>query len=80
MTWDGCPGGSIHKGQGGSTTKRETSKRPRIDSCLETGELPEEEKKAKEIILGKARYTLIDGILYHVGMDKITTDSVTNTR
>ena len=37
---------------------------------LETGELPAEEKKAKEIILGKVRYTLIDGILYHIGMDK----------
>ena len=37
---------------------------------LETRELPTEEKQAKELILGKTRYTLINGILYHLGIDQ----------
>lgn len=32
----------------------------------ETGELPAEEEKSKQIILGKTRYAFIDGILYHI--------------
>ena len=37
---------------------------------LETGELTTEEKQAKELILGKTRNTLINGILYHLGIDQ----------
>ena len=36
---------------------------------LETRELPVEEKKAKGLTLDKIRYTLINGILYHLGMN-----------
>ena len=61
------------KDREGALLKERQAKDPELIAViqyLETGELPAEEKKAKEIILGKARYTLIDGILYHVGMDK----------
>ena len=37
---------------------------------LETRELPTKEKQAKELTLGKTRNTLINGILYHLGIDQ----------
>ena len=37
---------------------------------LEDGELPRDEKKAKELVLGKSLYEIVDGILYHIELDK----------
>ena len=37
---------------------------------LEDGELPRDEKKAKELVLGTSLYEVVDGILYHVELDK----------
>ena len=35
---------------------------------LQSGDLPSDEKKAREIVLGKFRYVLIDNILYHLAL------------
>ena len=37
---------------------------------VEDGELPRDEKKAKELVLGRSLYEVVDGILYHVEVDK----------
>ena len=37
---------------------------------LDTGELPDDDKRAREIVLGKSQFTLRDGVLYRVESDK----------
>ena len=37
---------------------------------VEDVELPRDEKKAKELVLGRSLYEVVDGILYHVEVDK----------
>ena len=37
---------------------------------LEDGELPRDEKKAKELVLGGSLYEVVDGILYHTELDE----------
>ena len=37
---------------------------------VEDGELPRDEKKAKELVLGRSLYEVVDRILYHVEVDK----------
>ena len=42
-----------------------------ILAYLQKSELPEEEKAARELVLGEPMYTvIIDGVLYHVERDK----------
>ena len=37
---------------------------------LQSGELPEGEKAARELVLGQSHYTVLDRVLYHVEPDK----------
>ncbi len=37
---------------------------------METGTLPEEAKKARELVLSQSQYKLVDGVLYRVEADK----------
>ena len=37
---------------------------------LSSGKLPEDEKKAKELVLGRSQFEVKDGVLYHVEKDK----------
>ena len=37
---------------------------------LDTGELPDDDRRAREIVLGKSQFTLRDGVLYRVESDK----------
>jgi hypothetical protein len=39
-------------------------------SYLENGELPSDDKRAKEILLGQTAYTMLDGVLYWIADDK----------
>ena len=41
-----------------------------ILAYLQKRELPEEEKAARELVLGEPMYTVVDGVLYHVERDK----------
>ena len=41
-----------------------------IMAYLQKRELPEEEKAARELVLGEPMYTVVDGVLYHVERDK----------
>jgi len=34
------------------------------------GELPEDEKKARELVMGKSQFEIKDGVLYHIEKDK----------
>ena len=38
---------------------------------LLSGKLPEDEKKARELVLGKSQFEVKDGVLYHVEKDKM---------
>ena len=42
----------------------------RVIRYLEDGTLPTEDKAAREIVLCKSQYILLDGVLYHVERDK----------
>ena len=37
---------------------------------FEDGELPREEKKVEELVLGRSLYEVVDGILSHIELDK----------
>ena len=37
---------------------------------VEDGELPRDEKKAKELVLGRSLYEVVNGILHHIELDK----------
>lgn len=41
-----------------------------IINYVETDVLPEDEKKARELVLSRSQYQMIDGVLYHVEKDK----------
>ena len=41
-----------------------------IIQYLEDGRLPEDNQKARDLLLGHAQYTLLDGVLYHLEKDK----------
>ena len=41
-----------------------------IFDYLEEGILPTEERRAREMVLGKSQFTIIDGVLYHLEKDK----------
>ena len=40
-----------------------------IIQYLKDGILPQAEKEAKELVLNKGQYVLVDNVLYHVAMD-----------
>ena len=37
---------------------------------LENGDLPNDERKARELVLGRLLYQVVNGILYHMEPDK----------
>ena len=37
---------------------------------LENGHLPNDERKARELVLGRSLYQVVNGILYHMEPDK----------
>ena len=41
-----------------------------IMDYLEKGDLPKDEKKERELVLGRSLYQVIEGILYHIEPDK----------
>ena len=40
-----------------------------IMAYLDTGELPAEDGKARELVLSRSQYEIIDGVLYYIGKD-----------
>ena len=38
---------------------------------LENGDLPNDERKARELVLGRSLYQVVNGILYHMEPDKL---------
>ena len=52
-----------------STRQRNDGSIRRIIDYLERGDLPQCEKEARELVLGKSQYTLLDNILYHIEPD-----------
>ena len=38
---------------------------------LENGNLPKDERKGRELVLGRSLYQVVNGILYHMEPDKI---------
>ena len=53
------------------------SEKQRLDPCLrllttllEDHALPENDKKARELVLGRAQYTMIEGVVYRTESDK----------
>ena len=41
-----------------------------IKTYLHTGKLPEDDKKARELVLSKTKFEIQDGVLYHLEKDK----------
>ena len=41
-----------------------------VIAYLENDILPEDDRKAQELILGRAQYTMVDRVLYRVELDK----------
>jgi len=41
-----------------------------IKTYLHTGKLPEDDKKARELVLSKTEFEIQDGVLYHLEKDK----------
>ena len=41
-----------------------------ITDYLENEDLPNDERKARELVLGRSLYQVVNGILYHVEPDK----------
>ena len=37
---------------------------------LETGKLPSDQKRARELVLSRQQYVVVDGVLYYVAGDK----------
>ncbi len=52
------------------TRQRQDPELQPIMDFLEDGVLPEEEKQARELILSRSQYQMIDGVLYHLEQDK----------
>ena len=62
---------------GGGSTQEPLGKRQFTDPdlremmvYLDTGKLPDDNQRAREIVLGKPQYTLRDGVLYRIELDK----------
>ena len=61
------------EGYGGDSLGKQQRKDPylkQIISYLQTGELPREERQARELVLGKSQFTMDDKILYRMEADK----------
>ena len=53
----------------GESQRANSELRPIFD-YLEKGALPTEERRAKELVLGKSQFTITNGVLYHLEKDK----------
>lgn len=56
-------------GEGLQDLQRKDQKLAEVIEFLETGILPEDKKRAKQLALTRSQYTLQDDVLFHVEMD-----------